>query len=48
MLEMLRAIVAGGAAAALIALAMPGPSTAADGVEAIKQRGTLIVGVKAD
>lgn len=46
MLEMLRAIVAGGAAAATIALAMP--AAAADGVEAIKQRGTLIVGVKAD
>ena len=48
MLEMLRAIVASGAAAAMIALAMPGPASAADGVDAIKQRGTLIVGVKAD
>ncbi|WP_375453630.1 transporter substrate-binding domain-containing protein [uncultured Methylobacterium sp.] len=30
------------------ALALPGIATAADGVEAIKQRGTLVVGVKAD
>ncbi|MCJ2142291.1 transporter substrate-binding domain-containing protein [Methylobacterium sp. E-066] len=36
------------ALAAVSALAMPGQASAADGVDAIKQRGTLIVGVKAD
>lgn len=34
--------------AAVSALALPGRATAADGVDAIKARGTLIVGVKAD
>ncbi|MEG9528426.1 MAG: transporter substrate-binding domain-containing protein, partial [Hyphomicrobiales bacterium] len=34
--------------AALSAVALPGRAGAADGVEAIKKRGTLIVGVKAD
>jgi polar amino acid transport system substrate-binding protein len=36
------------ALAALSAVALPGRAGAADGVEAIKKRGTLIVGVKAD
>ena len=36
------------ALAALWAVALPGRAGAADGVEAIKKRGTLIVGVKAD
>lgn len=36
------------ALAALSAVAVPGRAGAADGVEAIKKRGTLIVGVKAD
>ncbi|MEE7449654.1 ABC transporter substrate-binding protein [Methylobacterium radiotolerans] len=36
------------ALAALSAVALPGRATAADGVDAIKKRGTLIVGVKAD
>lgn len=36
------------ALAALSAVALPGRAGAADGVEAIKARGTLIVGVKAD
>jgi polar amino acid transport system substrate-binding protein len=44
MRETIRAI----AAALLTAAALAGPALAADGVEAIKQRGTLIVGVKAD
>ncbi|SFM47962.1 transporter substrate-binding domain-containing protein [Methylobacterium pseudosasicola] len=37
-----------GALAAVSALAVTGQASAADGVDAIKQRGTLIVGVKAD
>ena len=37
-----------GALAVASALAVPGQASAADGVDAIKQRGTLIVGVKAD
>ncbi|KNY19538.1 transporter substrate-binding domain-containing protein [Methylobacterium sp. ARG-1] len=37
-----------GALAVASALAVPNPASAADGVDAIKQRGTLIVGVKAD
>ena len=36
------------ALAAFSAVALPGRATAADGVDAIKKRGTLIVGVKAD
>jgi len=36
------------ALAALSTVALPGRAAAADGVDAIKQRGTLIVGVKAD
>jgi polar amino acid transport system substrate-binding protein len=44
----IRTFLAAGALAAISALALPGPAAAADGVEAIKQRGTLIVGVKAD
>lgn len=36
------------ALAALSTVALPGRATAADGVDAIKKRGTLIVGVKAD
>ena len=36
------------ALAAFSAVALPGRATAADGVDAIKTRGTLIVGVKAD
>ncbi|SDA22488.1 amino acid ABC transporter substrate-binding protein, PAAT family [Methylobacterium sp. UNC378MF] len=36
------------ALAALSAVALPGRAAAADGVDAIKKRGTLIVGVKAD
>ncbi|MBP1181096.1 transporter substrate-binding domain-containing protein [Methylobacterium sp. PvR107] len=36
------------ALAALSSVALPGRAGAADGVEAIKKRGTLIVGVKAD
>ena len=37
-----------GALAVASALAVPNPASAADGVDTIKQRGTLIVGVKAD
>jgi polar amino acid transport system substrate-binding protein len=47
----IRTILTTGAMAALAALsttALPGRATAADGVDAIKKRGTLIVGVKAD
>jgi polar amino acid transport system substrate-binding protein len=44
----IRTFLAAGALAAISALTLPGPAAAADGVEAIKQRGTLIVGVKAD
>jgi polar amino acid transport system substrate-binding protein len=47
----LRTLLASGALAALTALssvAMPHRAEAADGVDAIKKRGTLIVGVKAD
>ncbi|MGU3469182.1 transporter substrate-binding domain-containing protein [Methylobacterium sp. C33D] len=46
-----RTLLATGALAALAAfssVALPGRATAADGVDAIKKRGTLIVGVKAD
>ncbi|KQS55025.1 ABC transporter substrate-binding protein [Methylobacterium sp. Leaf361] len=46
-----RTLLTTGALAALAAfstVAMPGRATAADGVDAIKKRGTLIVGVKAD
>ncbi|WP_457106228.1 transporter substrate-binding domain-containing protein [Methylobacterium sp. P5_C11] len=46
-----RTTLAAGALAALTAIAtlsVPSRSAAADGVDAIKQRGTLIVGVKAD
>jgi polar amino acid transport system substrate-binding protein len=47
----IRTLLTTGAMAALAALsttALPGRATAADGVDAIKKRGTLIVGVKAD
>ncbi|MCJ2087556.1 transporter substrate-binding domain-containing protein [Methylobacterium sp. E-005] len=47
----IRTLLTTGAMAALAALstvALPGRATAADGVDAIKTRGTLIVGVKAD
>lgn len=37
-----------GALAVASALAVPGQASAADGIDEIKQRGTLIVGVKAD
>ncbi|MEH3065144.1 MAG: transporter substrate-binding domain-containing protein [Methylobacterium radiotolerans] len=46
-----RTLLTTGALAALAAfstVALPGRATAADGVDAIKKRGTLIVGVKAD
>ncbi|SFD96766.1 transporter substrate-binding domain-containing protein [Methylobacterium sp. 13MFTsu3.1M2] len=46
-----RTLLTTGALAALVAfstVALPGRATAADGVDAIKKRGTLIVGVKAD
>ena len=51
MRQTIRAITTIGAVAALAAssvLATIGTAAAADGIEAIKQRGTLIVGVKAD
>ncbi len=51
MRQTIRAIATAGALAALAAtsaLASLGRAEAADGIEAIKQRGTLIVGVKAD
>lgn len=51
MRRMIRTLLTTGAMAALAALsaaALPGRATAADGVDAIKKRGTLIVGVKAD
>ena len=51
MRQTIRAMTTIGAAAALAAgsvLATLGTAAAADGIEAIKQRGTLIVGVKAD
>ena len=51
MRQVIRAIVTAGALAALGAasiLATLGPAGAADGVDAIKRRGTLVVGVKAD
>ncbi len=47
----IRTLLATGAMAALAAfsaVALPGRATAADGVDAIRKRGTLIVGVKAD
>ena len=47
----IRTLLSTGAMAALAALssvALPGRAAAADGVDAIKKRGTLIVGVKAD
>ncbi|MCJ2124375.1 transporter substrate-binding domain-containing protein [Methylobacterium sp. J-077] len=48
MRQTIRTFLTAGALAAISALTVPGPAAAADGVEAIKQRGTLIVGVKAD
>ena len=51
MRQVIRAIVTAGALSALGAastLATPGRAAAAEGVDAIKRRGTLVVGVKAD
>lgn len=48
MQQTIRALMTAGALAATSVLVPLGGAAAADGVEAIKQRGTLIVGVKAD